>query len=186
MSPCRRTLPGVSSGRDGKCDAPFGRRSQALLRQLQQGRPRLMLSTAFETGIGFRWLALLSRLQWQGPTPAAPGLAPGWCPEGPCSVRSLIRSGRPLEERVDARLGGLVLRSRCSGAHGHRVLELLQRRCWVRLVGPQEGRFKGRSNFPRFSSSRRCGLRDPVWCCRPVAAAAVAQSASARQSRPLS
>ena len=54
-----------------------------LLRQLQQGRPRLMLSTAFETGIGFRWLALLSRLQWQGPTPAAPGLAPGWCPEGP-------------------------------------------------------------------------------------------------------
>ena len=54
-----------------------------LLRQLQQGRPRLMLSTAFETGIGFRWLSLLSRLQWQGPTPAAPGLAPGWCPEGP-------------------------------------------------------------------------------------------------------
>ena len=54
-----------------------------LLRQLRQGRPRLMLSTAFETGIGFRWLALLSRLQWQGPTPAAPGLAPGWCPEGP-------------------------------------------------------------------------------------------------------
>ena len=56
---------------------------RALLRQLQEGRPRLMLSTAFETGIGFRWLALLSRLQWQGPTPAAPGLAPGWCPEGP-------------------------------------------------------------------------------------------------------
>ena len=56
---------------------------RALLRQLQQGRPRLMLSTAFETGIGFRWLALLSRLQWQGPTPAAPGLAPGWCPDGP-------------------------------------------------------------------------------------------------------
>ena len=54
-----------------------------LLRQLQRGRPRLMLSTAFETGIGFRWLAFMSRLQWQGPTPAAPGLAPGWCPQGP-------------------------------------------------------------------------------------------------------
>ena len=53
-----------------------------LLRQLQQGVPRLMLSTAFETGIGARWLAHLSALQQQGPTPVAPGLAPGWCPEG--------------------------------------------------------------------------------------------------------
>ena len=52
-----------------------------LLRHLQQGRPRLALSTDFETGIGFRWLALLARVQQQGPTPVAPGLAPGWCPE---------------------------------------------------------------------------------------------------------
>lgn len=54
-----------------------------LLRQLQEGRPRLMLSTVFETGIGFRWLALMARLQQQGPTPVAPGLAPGWFPQGP-------------------------------------------------------------------------------------------------------
>ena len=53
-----------------------------LLRQLQQGVPRLMLSTAFETGIGARWLAHLSALQQRGPTPAAPGLAPGWLPGG--------------------------------------------------------------------------------------------------------
>ena len=54
-----------------------------LLRQLQQGVPRLMLSTAFETGIGARWLAHLAALQLQGPTPTAPGLAPGWSPQGP-------------------------------------------------------------------------------------------------------
>ena len=53
-----------------------------LLRQLQAGSPHLMLSTAFETGIGQRWLALLAGLQVQGPTPTAPGLAPGWCPPG--------------------------------------------------------------------------------------------------------
>ena len=54
-----------------------------LLRDLLRGRPRLMLSTAFETGIGGRWLAHLAALQSQGETPAAPGLAPGWCPAGP-------------------------------------------------------------------------------------------------------
>ncbi|WP_114993871.1 o-succinylbenzoate synthase [Synechococcus sp. UW179A] len=54
-----------------------------LLRQLQEGRPRLMLSTVFETGIGFRWLALMAGLQQRGPTPVAPGLAPGWCHQGP-------------------------------------------------------------------------------------------------------
>ncbi|MGC6482333.1 MAG: o-succinylbenzoate synthase [Synechococcus sp.] len=52
-----------------------------LLRELQQGVPHRMVSTAFETGIGARWLAHLAALQQQGPTPAAPGLAPGWCPE---------------------------------------------------------------------------------------------------------
>lgn len=54
-----------------------------LLRQLSCGVPRLMLSTAFETGIGGRWLSHLAALQVQGATPAAPGLAPGWCPQGP-------------------------------------------------------------------------------------------------------
>jgi len=54
-----------------------------LLRLLHQGAPRLMLSTALETGIGRRWLHHLAALQWGGPTPTAPGLAPGWQPEGP-------------------------------------------------------------------------------------------------------
>ena len=54
-----------------------------LLRELQAGLPQRMLSTAFETGIGRRWLEHLAALQAQGPTPAAPGLAPGWTPAGP-------------------------------------------------------------------------------------------------------
>jgi O-succinylbenzoate synthase len=54
-----------------------------LLRRLQTGEPRLMLSTAFETGIGLRFLHHLAGLQAQGPTPTAPGLAPGWSPQGP-------------------------------------------------------------------------------------------------------
>ncbi len=54
-----------------------------LLRDLLRGKPRLMLSTTFETGIGGRWLAHLAALQAQGETPAAPGLAPGWCPASP-------------------------------------------------------------------------------------------------------
>ena len=54
-----------------------------LLRQLQEGVPWRMVSTAFETGIGRRWLNHLAALQMNGPTPAAPGLAPGWCPTGP-------------------------------------------------------------------------------------------------------
>ena len=54
-----------------------------LLRQLQEGVPWRMVSTAFETGIGRRWLDHLAALQMSGPTPAAPGLAPGWCPTGP-------------------------------------------------------------------------------------------------------
>jgi O-succinylbenzoate synthase len=37
-----------------------------------------MVSTSFETGIGQRWLAHLAALQLAGPTPVAPGLAPGW------------------------------------------------------------------------------------------------------------
>ncbi|MFM7549462.1 MAG: o-succinylbenzoate synthase [Cyanobacteriota bacterium] len=54
-----------------------------LLAELQAGRPHLMLSTAFETGIGRRWLEHLAALQALGPTPTAPGLAPDWRPEGP-------------------------------------------------------------------------------------------------------
>jgi O-succinylbenzoate synthase len=53
-----------------------------LLAVLQAGTPRLMLSTALETGIGRRLLQHLAALQADGPTPAAPGLAPGWRPEG--------------------------------------------------------------------------------------------------------
>ena len=53
-----------------------------LLQALTQGQPRWMLSTALETGIGWRLLGHLAALQWQGPTPCAPGLAPGWRPSG--------------------------------------------------------------------------------------------------------
>lgn len=49
-----------------------------LLRALGEGRPRWMVSTSLETGIGQRWLAHLAALQAAGPTPVAPGLAPGW------------------------------------------------------------------------------------------------------------
>lgn len=54
-----------------------------LLAALRAGRPRLMVSTALETGIGRRWLHHLAALQAAGPTPTAPGLAPGWSPDGP-------------------------------------------------------------------------------------------------------
>ena len=53
-----------------------------LLAALTAGTPRLMLSTALETGIGRRFLQQLAALQAQGPTPTAPGLAPGWRPDG--------------------------------------------------------------------------------------------------------
>ncbi len=51
-----------------------------LLQELNQGLGYRVLSTAFETGIGLRWLHHLAALQQKGPTPTAPGLAPGWCP----------------------------------------------------------------------------------------------------------
>ena len=54
-----------------------------LLAELRAGRPRLMVSTALETGIGRRWVDHLAALQTAGPTPTAAGLAPGWTPEGP-------------------------------------------------------------------------------------------------------
>jgi O-succinylbenzoate synthase len=54
-----------------------------LLASLERGAPRLMLSTAFETGIARRWLDHLAALQAEGPTPVAPGLAPEWQAPGP-------------------------------------------------------------------------------------------------------
>jgi O-succinylbenzoate synthase len=53
-----------------------------LLRALVAGSGRLMISTALETGIGWRLVAHLAALQQRGPTPTAPGLAPGWRPSG--------------------------------------------------------------------------------------------------------
>jgi O-succinylbenzoate synthase len=53
-----------------------------LLAALEAGRPRLMISTALETGIGWRLVAHAAALQQRGPTPTAPGLAPGWRPAG--------------------------------------------------------------------------------------------------------
>ena len=53
-----------------------------LLLALVQGRRGWMVSTAFETGIGWRLVAHLAALQRRGPTPCAPGLAPGWRPQG--------------------------------------------------------------------------------------------------------
>ena len=54
-----------------------------LLAALAAGRPRLMLSTSFETGIARRWLHHLAALQARGPTPVAPGLASDWQASGP-------------------------------------------------------------------------------------------------------
>ena len=53
-----------------------------LLAALAAGAPRCMISTAFETGIGWRLVAHGAALQQRGPTPTAPGLAPGWRPQG--------------------------------------------------------------------------------------------------------
>ena len=73
----RRSWPGWQVRRPSQEGDP-----RPLLAALQRGRPQLVLSTAFETGIGRRWLDHLAALQQCGPTPAAPGLAPGWCGEG--------------------------------------------------------------------------------------------------------
>jgi len=61
-----------------------------LLKELHEGIGYRVLSTAFETGIGLRWLHHLAALQNQGPTPTAPGLAPGWCPKSPLFSRDPI------------------------------------------------------------------------------------------------
>ncbi len=70
---------------------------RSLLAELERGRPRLMLSTAFETGIGRRWLHHLAAVQAQGPTPVAPGLAPGWCAAGELASTDPERVWRAAE-----------------------------------------------------------------------------------------
>ena len=54
-----------------------------LLAALGAGRAGWMVSTAFETGVGRRLVEHAAALQWRGPTPTAPGLAPQWRPTGP-------------------------------------------------------------------------------------------------------
>ena len=53
-----------------------------LLAALGAGRAGWMVSTAFETGVGRRLVEHAAALQWRGPTPTAPGLAPQWRPTG--------------------------------------------------------------------------------------------------------
>ena len=52
-----------------------------LLKELTQKNSYRVISTAFETGIGKRWVEFLAELQKQSPTPTKPGLAPGWRPD---------------------------------------------------------------------------------------------------------
>jgi O-succinylbenzoate synthase len=82
----RRSWPGWQVRRPSQEGDP-----RPLLAALQRGTPRLMLSTAFETGIGRCWLDHLAALQQLGPTPAAPGLAPGWSGAGALHCREPLR-----------------------------------------------------------------------------------------------
>lgn len=79
----RRRWPGWQVRRPSQEGDP-----RPLLRELRQGRPWRMVSTSFETGIGQRWLAHLAALQAAGPTPTAPGLAPGWRAPGPLGAEA--------------------------------------------------------------------------------------------------
>ena len=54
-----------------------------LLKEIEQENSQTVISTAFETGIGRRWINHLAARQVKGGNPCAPGLAPGWCPKGP-------------------------------------------------------------------------------------------------------
>ena len=54
-----------------------------LLKEIEQEDSQKVISTAFETGIGRRWVNHLAARQRKGGNPCAPGLAPGWCPKGP-------------------------------------------------------------------------------------------------------
>ncbi len=52
-----------------------------ILEELKNGKKKIAISTAFETGIGRRCINHLAAIQYQSKTPAAPGLAPGWRPK---------------------------------------------------------------------------------------------------------
>jgi O-succinylbenzoate synthase len=54
-----------------------------LLKEIDKEDSQTVISTAFETGIGRRWINHLAAKQVKGHHPSAPGLAPGWCPKGP-------------------------------------------------------------------------------------------------------
>ena len=53
-----------------------------LMKELHQTISHISISTAFETGIGRRCINHLAALQQKTINPTAPGLAPGWCPNG--------------------------------------------------------------------------------------------------------
>ncbi len=52
-----------------------------LLKELNKKNSLIVISTAFETGIGGRWVEHLAALQEDSTTSTQPGLAPGWCPD---------------------------------------------------------------------------------------------------------
>ncbi len=54
-----------------------------LLKELKNKNGYRVISTAFETGIGMRWVEHLAVLQQKSQTPTKPGLAPGWRPNTP-------------------------------------------------------------------------------------------------------
>ena len=54
-----------------------------LLKEIDKEYSQIVISTAFETGIGSRWVNHLAAKQVQGKYPCAPGLAPGWGQKGP-------------------------------------------------------------------------------------------------------
>ena len=56
---------------------------RSLLTELQNENSHIVISTAFETGIGSRWINHFAAMQIKGKYPCTPGLAPGWCPKGP-------------------------------------------------------------------------------------------------------
>ena len=53
-----------------------------LLKEIEKEDSQIVISTAFETGIGKRWINHLAAKQVKGKYPCAPGLAPGWQPKG--------------------------------------------------------------------------------------------------------
>ena len=54
-----------------------------ILKELTNKNSYIVISTAFETGIGTRWVEYLARMQQHTKTPTKPGLAPGWRPNTP-------------------------------------------------------------------------------------------------------